>query len=73
MFRFAGPPKAFLWPGAKYSIGSFLGGPFHSLKFPFGGPIKPGTRGKLSLCMIPNMLWPCIRLEKFKGGVLVRF
>ena len=67
MFQFAGPPKAFLWPGAKYSIGSFLGGPFHSLKFPFVGPIKPGTRGKLSPLHDSEHVWPCIRLENLRG------
>jgi hypothetical protein len=72
-----GRPKLFGARG-KVFFWEFFGSPFHSLKFLFGGHIKPGNRGQLSplpppswpalpVCTIPNMLWPCIRLEKFKG------
>ena len=31
---------------AKPPLLGVFGGPFHSLKFPFGDPLKPGARGK---------------------------
>jgi hypothetical protein len=41
-----GPPRAFVERGAKYP-------PFHSVKFPFGGPLKPEAWDKLPLCPPP--------------------
>jgi hypothetical protein len=40
---------AYSFFGARGKIPSweFLGAPFHSLKFSFGSPLKPGTRDKL--------------------------
>jgi hypothetical protein len=55
-----GRPELFGGQGQNTLLGGY-GGLFHSLKFPFGGPLKLGSRGKLP--PLPP-LWAALSLSK---------